>query len=342
MAKDSEFRSFIYQNAKNMSDSGDDYLITLKDISKNYKYKGDNFSKSVETISSLNSKIEVSTNVESMVFFPKAETLEDNVKSNKGYNVAKNLNQPLAVLKGAYNNDYSAPGYRLDNSGELVYDRMVTEAYAWNNDVYVIGARENTGLLIAPCGATQKGDCYSGGLPGDGSGGGSGGSSSANDRVDLRQELGGEIRVPGNLNEIEHWFSGKLEFRMVVAGLEGSAATVIRDLAFGKVKRNKFNDHKWYNYDVFLFNWNVANLGDFNIEKWIEVDGGPTGEISISLPARASKPATSTTPAVDAFPGGTAKVTFKKDDDDLGTSLIQFQDDIDQVYPLGKIEIRRN
>ncbi|NKI32794.1 hypothetical protein [Croceivirga thetidis] len=341
MAKDAEFRNYIYKESVNESNAGDDYLVNIVDVSDAFKSKGGAFSKSSENLGRLDSKIRsIDASIEPMVFFPKAETIEDRVIANKNYDVSKNLNEPIAVLKGAYNDDYSAPGYTLNANGDLVYNQMINEDFAWNNDVYVIGARENTGLVVGPCGEENyqknSNDCYATG------GGGGGGSSTRNTRVNGRAELGGELQVTSDLNEIEHWFSGKLEFRMVVAGVEGSAATVIRDLAFGKVKRKHFRDKKWYDYDVFLFNWNLNNLGDFNIEKWIEVDGGPTGEISITLPGRAAKPASGDTPAVSAFPGGTAKVSFKRDDDDLGVSLIQFTDDLTQEYSLGKIKIRRN
>lgn len=337
MAKDSEFRTYVYQETKNQSDLGEDYVVNLDNVAKTYSAKNGKHSKSAAKITTLASKIQSKyPDNTPMVFFPKSETLEDLVKANKGFDVAKNMDEPLAVLKGAYNDDYSAPGYKLDTQGKLVFDRMVTEDYAWNNDVYVIGAAENVQGFAAPCDMMKSGDCYSGG---GGTGGGSG--TSSNSRVNGRQEYGGRIQVVSNLNEIEHWFSGKLEFRMIVSGVQGSVGTVIVDFPFPKVKRKEFKDKKWYDYNAFLFNWNLSNLGDYNVEKWIERDGGSTTEVSISIPGSAYKPATSTTPAQPAFPGTTVKVTSKRDDDDLGTNIVQFSDNLTQVYNLGKMNFKR-
>ncbi len=341
MSKDSDFRGFVYKNAKNLSDSGDDYVVHMDKVVKSYK-GSQKFERSVSKIETLTSRIqELDHGARAMVFYPKAETIEDNVKKNKGFDVAKNMDEPIAVLKGAYNDDYSAPGYKLAKNGSLVFDRMVTEEDAWENDVYVIGASEDlVEYAIDPCyeknGAGRG--CYSGGPRGDGGGGG---TNNSNLRTNGRAEQGGLIQVT-DLNAIEHWFSGKLEFRMIVSGVQGSAATVIRDIPFPRIKRKEFKDKKWYDYKVFLFNWNLPNLGAFNIEKWIERDGGTNSEITISVPGSAYKPATSTTPAVPAFPGGSVKVSIKRDDDDLGTSIVQFSDRLTTLYPLGLMNFKRN
>lgn len=338
MAKEGSFRNYVYENAQELSSEGDDYLVYLDDMSKKFGKSG-KFAKSISKIASLTSKIqETDKEARPMVFFPKAETIEDNIIANKGsYDVAKNLKEPLAVLKGAYNSDYSAPGYKLDEQNKLVYVRDVTEEYAWNNDVYVIGQAEQVRSFTPPCDFRKGKDCYSGGP----SNGGPVITTSNNFRKNGRAEYGGLIQVTSNLNEIEHWFSGKLEFRMIIAGIEGSAGTVIRDIPFPRIKRKYFKNKKWYDYKVFLFNWNLSNLGDYNVEKWIERDGGSNGEFSLNIPGSPFKPATSTTPAQPAFPGTTVKVSWKRDDDDMGTSIVQFSDKLSQKYNLGRMNFKR-
>lgn len=335
MAKDEGFRNYVYESSQQQSDLGDDYLVYLDDMT-NKLGKSEKFGKSSSKLMALTAKIqETDKEARPMVFFPKAETIEDNVKTNKNYEVAKNLNEPLAVLKGAHNADYSVPAYRLDSERKLVYVRDVDEEYAWNNDVYVIGAAER----LSYCPPTD--DCWDFDSGGSGSGGGSGSSYNPNTRKDGRVEMGGQIQVLA-LNEIEHWTAGKLEFRMIVSGLRNSGGTVVNDIKFPKIKRKNFKDRKWYDYNVFLFNWNLTTLADYNIEKWLERDNGwSESTIEISIPGTAGKPATSTTPAQPALPGAKVNIKYKRGDEELGTALIQFSDKVSQVYNLGQANIRR-
>lgn len=337
MSKESDFRNFVFENVQIANKNDEDYVMELGSMTKKLK-TSQKFGKSASKLESMVSKIQnLGEGTVPMVFFPKAETIEDNLIANKGYNVAKNLKEPIAVLKGAYNNDYSAPGYKLNSKGKLVYDRMVTEDDAWENDVYVIGEAERVEGFSVPCGDMMKSsDCYSGG-----GGGGGGGYSSSNIRKDGRKEMGGLIQVLA-LNEIEHWTAGKLEFRLIVSGLRSSGGTVVNDIKFPKVKRKHFKDKKWYDYNVFLFNWNLSNLADYNIEKWMERDNGlMESSLEISIPGSAYKPATSTAPAQPALPGTKVSIKYRRGDEDLGTSLVQFSDKITQVYNLGQANFKR-
>jgi hypothetical protein len=160
-------------------------------------------------------------------------------------------------------------------------------------------------------------------------------------RVNGEAEHGAWIQVT-DLNGIESWFSGKLEFRQIVAGTQGAAGTIVAETPFGRVRRKYFKDDKWVRFNAsFLFNWNLNNLGDYNVEKWIEEDGGSSAEISISIPGSAFKPATSTTPSQPAIAGTTVKVTTKKDDDDLGSRIVQFSDNRYKRYDIGKMKFIR-
>ncbi len=317
MAKDADFRSFVFENVQIANENDEDYVLELASMTKKLK-SSQKFDRSASKLESIVSKIQnLNEGAVPMVFFPKAETIEDNLIANKGYDVAKNLKEPIAVLKGAYNNDYSAPGYKLNSKGKLVYDRDVTEDDAWENDVYVIGTAEKMSPSSKRCEEMQRSkDCYSGG-------GGTGGGGNSNSRVDGKAEYGGLIQVT-DLNEIEHWFSGKLEMQIIVAGVKGSAGTIIKNRKFPKVKRKHFKNNKWYDFNDFLFNWNKANLGEWNVEKWIERDGGKSAETSLTLPGQA---ATSTSPATPTY---TVKIPSEDLDDDLGSSIVQFSDKLTQ------------
>ncbi|SMC35475.1 hypothetical protein [Cellulophaga tyrosinoxydans] len=314
----------MYESAEQLSNEGGDYVVYLDNVTRKFKSSA-KFAKSTSKLEVLSAKVQSLNNGKKpMVFFPKAETLEDNLKTKKGFSVAKELLEPIAVLKGAYYDDYSAPGYTLNSSGNLVYNRNITEEFAWENDVYVIGEEE----LIDCSECIQAVDPVPNPIP-----------INSDLRIDGRTENGGKIQIL-DLNDVEHWFSGKLELRMIVTGVK-SGATVLRDIPFQKTKRKHFKDKKWFDYGTFLFNWNLSVLGDYNIEKWIERDGGPKGTFSITMPSTAYKPATSTTPEINAFPGATLTLNIQKDDDDLGSSLIQFTDNISQEYPLGRANILR-
>ncbi|MBU3027792.1 hypothetical protein [Zobellia galactanivorans] len=339
MAKASDFRSYVYENAHQLSEAGDDYLVYVDDMTKKLSTSS-KFGKSTSNIKSLSAKIKSLDESEiPMIFYPRAETLEDLALSNKGFDVAKNMNEPIVVLKGAHNADYSAPGYKLNDEGELEYAFDVNEEYAWENDVYVIGAAEylpeldNIGedlidTKAVPPFTTGK---NSASLT----------AKSKFRRVNGEAEHGAWIQVT-DLNGIESWFSGKLEMRQVVAGTQGAAGTIVAETSFGRVKRKYFKDDKWVKFNAsFLFNWNLNNLGDYNVEKWIEEDGGPSAEISISIPGSAYKPATSTTPSQPAIAGTTVKVSAKKDDDDLGSRIVQFSDNRYKRYDLGKMKFIR-
>lgn len=218
MAKDQEFRDFIFENALSNDKIGQDYDVNFSIIMKSNK-NSLKFGKTISKLESLSSRIRSSTSDEiPMVFFPRAETLQEKAKADKSFNASKAMKEPIAVMKGAYNDDYSVPGYKLDSDGELKYVGDITEEFAWNNDVYVIGKSENITTYSRRCdNMLRSSDCYSGG-------GSPRGGSSRNKRINGRNEQGGILQVLA-LNEIEHWTAGQLEFRLIVSGLNNSGGT---------------------------------------------------------------------------------------------------------------------
>lgn len=114
------------------------------------------------------------------------------------------------------------------------------------------------------------------------------------------------------------------------------------DLKFPKVKRKHFKNKKWYDYDVSLFNWNLSTIANYNIEKWLERDNGLSeSTLEISIPGTSFKPATNTTPAQPALPGTKVSIKYRRGDEDLGTSIVQFSDKIDRTYNLGQANFKR-
>jgi hypothetical protein len=110
---------------------------------------------------------------------------------------------------------------------------------------------------------------------------------------------------------------------------------IILNRKFSKTKRKYFKDGKWYDFKAFIVNWNIFNLGQFHFEKWIERDGGRSASISIPLPGIA---ATSSTPAI---PGATVTVPSEDRDDDLGLQIVQFSDNLSQIYSISYMDFKR-
>lgn len=82
-----------------------------------------------------------------------------------------------------YDDDYSSPAYSLNDNGEVVYNKNITEDYAMSNDVYIVGSESmmstNDELMRDP------GDVYSGG-------GGGGSGTNYIYRTEGRAEDGGK------------------------------------------------------------------------------------------------------------------------------------------------------
>ncbi|TVZ25429.1 hypothetical protein JM83_0341 [Gillisia sp. Hel_I_86] len=119
--------------------------------------------------------------------------------------------------------------------------------------------------------------------------------------------------------------------RIVVVSALGR---VIKDKKFPQRDRSNFRDKKWYDFNEFLFNWNQINIGAFTIEQWFEIDdpifGTGNTEVTISLP-----------PAYEGGSPTTVKITKQEADDDLGQTIVQFPDRIEQVYGISYINFKR-
>ena len=204
---------------------------------------------------------------------------------------------------------------------ELIFSQNITEEYALNNEVYVIGSE---GLANNDFELIDPDDTYGGG---GGSGGSGGGGTSTNVRTDGRSEFGGKIQVT-DMNAIEHWTAGKFEFRVIVVS---SSGTIIKDKRFPQRARDNFKNRKWYDFGEFYYNWFQSNIGPFTVEKWTEVDsGGSKIETTITVP-----------PVSEGGPTLSVKVTSEDNDEDLGQSIVQFGDAIGQQYGISHLNFKR-
>jgi len=328
MSKKQNFREFVFNRALEQIDG--DYDVFIDDIIINQK-SSSAFNKSVTKLESLSSSIESQSNgLKPLIFYPKAETLEEKI-AQKSFNAKSDLQEPVVVFRAPYNDDYSVPSFTLNTNDELVFDRMVTENDAWKNDVYVVGAEEGVPYIVDNCNEQRKNsppdELLEYGCGGGGTGGG-GTSGTTTARTDGRAEYGGNVQVT-DMNAIEHWVSGKFEFRLIVAGLQGSVSTVIRDVSYPKRARKNFKNKKWYSYGTFLFNWNTSNLGQLNVEKWMELDGGKSVSTTVKIPSQNGGPETSVT------------VPSEQRDDDLGLSLVQFTDPLTTAYGISFMNFKR-
>lgn len=235
--------------------------------------------------------------------------------------------EPIIVLGSTYDTVTGlAEGFILDEpTNTLVPVGDVAEEYAWEHDVLVVGSED---VADAPeeFPIEDFGGYISNSYP-------STYIAPPSGRSEMEPEKGGIIQIP-DLGKVEGWPAGKIE--LMVSIISSNGTTIKENHKFPKVKRKFFRDSKWYDYELFLVNWDSPNLGKFMYEKWVEIDGA-TGstpkETTVTFP-----PACSTCVAV------TQKITTKADDNDeqLGGALIAFADNKSQVYNINYgINIKR-
>lgn len=309
MSKNKDFRTFILREC--LKQEHGDYNVYLSKIIEEYEDK----TSDKDFINELKHYVEkvkmVNRELEPLIFYPKAETIEER-SNQKKFKVSEQLTQIISVDGDVYNPEtYSAPGYVLDNNGDLAFFDNITEEYAWENDVWVIGIDE-TGVNMSSTGDDLlTAQTFVGSPP---------------SRFDGQPEYGGIIQVT-DLNEIEPWIAGKLEFRIIIFDSKG---VKVKDKEFDKRKRSHFRDNKWYDYRFFVADWNISTFGNWMTEKWMEVDGGNSNAITYSIPP--------------TIPGGVSvnvTVPSKDRDDDLGLTILQFTEPISQVYNLSHVNIKR-
>jgi hypothetical protein len=308
LAKTRQFKQLVYDECKTQKYG--DYYVRIEDLLSRAdvdRYISATKQASISKILTDLKKLDARNPI---IFYPAVETKEDNKLTTPNSRIADD-DDPIYVIDSVvqyYTND-EYPGYYFGTDGELDYAMQITELFAWNNDVWVVGEEEN-------CSEGNMEDA-----PEDLE------LNDSSSRVNGESENGGIIQVT-NLGNLEPWINGKLEFRYVINNASG---TIIKDRAFGKVKRKYFKDNKVYDFNDFIANWNTANIGNWMIEGWIEEDGGnSTNTISQTFAA----PCT-------GCPSTTISYTKQNKDFDMGRTMIQFSDSKSQWYNITYANVKR-
>ena len=297
------FKKYVYQECA--AEHYGDYYVRISDLLSYNSNNGNKFWTSSEAgyIQCLVEKIRTADEdrpEEPILFVPFLEDL--NIDSLLA-------DYPTGVPEGVIGDEYDSltmecPSYTLDNNEDLVKNLDRDEDYAWTHDLWVINQEETVSeASISPLGH---------------------GNEFLN-RTNGQAEYGGIIKVT-DIGSIEPWTSGKVELKLFVFNQSG---TKINDIALGKTKRKNVKD-TWKDFDIFLHNWTLANIGNYVIESWIEEDGGnSTVTVSSSLAA----PCT-------GCPSTNISFTKQKNDDNMGATIIQFSDAITQEYNISYAKIK--
>ena len=311
-AKNSQdFKKWIYESCY-AQDSGDYYVPVYDLLDKNERlgycywdvnkanYIREEIVDKIKEIDVLNDEIYGSP----IVF---VTSLEDINIDSLSMNIP--ITNPIACIGLEYDSITTyCPGYSIDFKDSLIcVSTTIDENYAWSHDVWVFG-QEEPGVEN---GIVNLGNNLNFFLS----------------RVDGAAEYGGIVKV-SNISKLESWVGGKLEFSFYVYGGAGTQLSYVK---FPRIKRKHFKDQNWYDYNSFLFYWNRANIGDWQIEGWIERDGGKSSAISVSIPPPPNYPGPSITLSIPA----------EDRDDDCGRKIVQFSDPITTIYPISYMSFKR-
>ncbi len=184
------------------------------------------------------------------------------------------------------------PGYTIDESGGLTYYGMISESFAWNNDVVVIGVEEESSYNPDEFNPARLNPV-----------------KALSSRDSTRLEIGGRILVP-DISAIEPWIRGKLEMKYFV---NSSSGTLIKERAFAPIRRRDINN-KWIDLNDPIGNWYLSIWGPYQYERWIEEDGGSSTTI--------------TTPITPVAGGSTYTITttLKGGDNNCGLAAVDYND----------------
>ncbi len=307
LAKNAAFKQLVYDECK--AQKFGDYYVRVEDLLKNPASKVSVSTEKALIIVKLVNDLKTLGARNPIIFYPSVETKED----KKGLINARMdvYDEVVSVIDegggggGGYTND-QYPGYIFNTNGQLEYYQQITEEFAWENDVWVIGQEEgdpsNDTTLLSEVGG----------------------------RFDGQAENGGIIQVT-SFSSIEPWITGKPEFEYRIYSASG---TLIKHREFPKVKRKDVKAPTWKDFGDFIAYWNIANIGNWTIEGWTEQDNrggnGSTTTVSQSFPA----PCT-------GCPTTNVSYTIKNTDYDMGRTIIQFTDPISQIYNITDANIKR-
>lgn len=302
-AEDSLFRTIVLNEC--LKQTYDDYYVRLEDLSNELK-NFEQFKELQLELLSFSSEIKrYAPDKHAILFYPKAETIEEVMASGGN---PSHLQKPIGVYQEVFLRNYDSPGYVLNENQSLIFHGYVSEVFAWENDVWVIGEDENYSKV-----SNQPSfDLL---------------ESVNAQRTNGRAEFGGIIQIT-NLNEVEHWTSGKVELSLRVFS---SSGVLISHRDFDRRARRNFQNQAWLDFNHFICNWNTGVFGNWMFENWIERDGGFTNSVTLSFPP----------PPGTSGPGITTTFPSRDGDDNLGLATVQFTDNLSQVYNISHANIRR-
>lgn len=314
ISNNESFKELVYQEC--LKQKYGDYDIKLKDLlvlNERELFWDD---KTIEEIETYVHNLEKLTPYETIIFIPFTESLDEEIIQNTVTNFQKSMNpaDTKIVFKDEYDStNLTCPGYSLIDD-DLNYDGDVDEDYAWENDIWVIGPAEFNNGTVPELTNEDPNTTDGGSIP-----------TTNISRVEGRAEYGGIIQITDR-GAVEPWISGKFEMKYIVFS---AAGTKIKEKSFGKTRRKHFKDNKWVDYNDFIANWNTSNLGNFMIEAWIEEDGGGSTTVSQTFPSSNGGPSTTIT------------YNLGERDDDLGQAIVQFSDNVNQVYGISYSNFKR-
>ena len=310
--KSLNFKKWVYSSCF-AQDSGDYYISIYDLLSRNEQ---ENFKYWTEAEANY-IKVDIINNIKSIdlenedyytapiVFVPFIEDINiDSLLNNCP------TGAPKAVISMQYDSASThCLGYTLGSNEEdtlTVFANNIDENYAWSHDLWVFGQEEVNDNTVTAGRSTNS----------------SHGSPDI-ERVNGRAEYGAIIQVT-NINQLESWVAGKLEFRYYVFN---AAGTKIKDKILPKLKRKDAKNMQWKDFNDFIANWNISNIGNFMIEGWIELDGGPSNSnINFPIP-----------PACTGCPSISVSVSKQRDDQNMGQSIVQFTDPVQPTDPTATV-----
>ena len=288
----SAFKKIVYKLA--LRQNYGDYYLRLEDLLA--QNNGFWTLSEVSTVQNCIAQFDCGASGRPIIFIPHLENVDS---ANYINSPAMYTGKPKICFDFEYNEITDlCPYYISNSSNKLILQGYISEDSAWKNDVWVFAEEEGNGGQFNPLDNanfvptpmdTTKHNII---------------------RQPNRKEWAGWVQVL-NMKKIEKWTAGKFEFKYQIVDANGNT---VKNRDFGQWKRKHFKDQKWFFLDDYVGIWDISVWGPFQIEHWMELDGGSTASFGITVPANNGNPGITIT-----FPSQTL-------DDDLGSAMVQFNE----------------
>jgi hypothetical protein len=297
-----QFKSFVYEQCYKQ-EYGDYYVRVeeLKDLMFEHGLIDESEKNNLEEILE---RYNCSAENAAVLFIPHLEEVSANYFTMPQATCPQGA--PIITFGYTYDvNTATTTKYTLNYNELLPHpEEPITEEFAWNweNDVWVFNVEEvcSADNMVKAPGDTLT--VFNDDLPT---------LEPFVERVDGKKEWGGMIQVT-NLNNIESWINGKVEFKYFVNSSNG---TLLKEVPFGKWKRKNFKHQRWHNFNDLIGFWNLSVWGPMQLERWIEEDGG-SSTINIQQSINAGS----------GWPTITINHSIQNRDQNLGSANVQFTD----------------